>query len=88
MNAAKLVARDSKGEVAVFRRDRNSAVLERASEDVRADLERWMAQGLVELVGPRRSPEQRVTLCDEPEFLDRVADRLRRYGFEVELGGG
>jgi hypothetical protein len=85
MIPVRLVVSDKKGELAVFRRDRTRVELEHASGDVRADLERWMDRGLIELVGPRRDQQQRVTEAGEPEFLERVAARLQRYGFTTRF---
>jgi hypothetical protein len=85
MNDARLLVSDSVGEVARLSRRGGRVVVEWVSEDVASDLHGWVRDGLSEMVGEPGRMHPRLTLSNDPQFLERIARRLVGFGFSVRL---
>ena len=87
MTTVRLRALQGAKEIASFRRDPGGLVaLERAAdEDVRRDLQRWLDNGFTEFVGPRGNRQPLTTRPTDPDLLGRIAEYLRRHGFDIRL---
>lgn len=87
MKTVRLRALQGSEEVAAFRRGPDGVVTLQgaASEAVRRDLQRWLDNGFTEFLGPVGNRQPRSTLPNDPDLLNRIADYLRRQGFEVQL---
>jgi hypothetical protein len=81
--SVRLRVTDAAGAVARLRRTGETVVLEEAAPDVRADLGRWLSEGFVDQVGAPGRRQPRRTLPDDPLLLERIAERLRNYGYQV-----
>ena len=79
-----IVRRKDGKEVAVFVKDIRGLRLESCIDLVRPDLERWIQQGVVLLIREGRWRMPRKVKSLDGDFLERVEERLKGYGFRTE----